>query len=164
MARSNHGLKQVLRHAQELLQYICSKGIFFKNHYNSLFPEDLSSSSSSPRVNKEKETLPDVNPPKEVLVEKMGLPSGLDCSSFRDSSDLMVKTGHRIITLEFDDDRKLMGVIVFSNIWKKSLLVKELQWALLRMLMKKLETGSGNEKLNDINSMLKKCYNPRPPE
>lgn len=39
-------------------------------------------------------------------------------------SKALVKTGHKIITLEFDGDRKLMGVIVFSNIGKKSLLVK----------------------------------------
>ncbi|PWA41741.1 ER-type Ca2+-ATPase 2 [Artemisia annua] len=66
----------------------------------------------------------------KVLVEKMGLPSGLDSSSSTTSSDLMgcsqawVKTGSRIATLEFDRDRKSMGVIVSSNSGKKSLLVK----------------------------------------
>ncbi|PWA91006.1 DNA binding,ATP binding protein [Artemisia annua] len=66
----------------------------------------------------------------KVLIEKMGLLSGLDSSSSRGSSDLMgcsqvlVKTGHRITTLEFDGDRKSMGLIVFSNSGKSSLFAK----------------------------------------
>ncbi|KAI3786997.1 hypothetical protein L1987_41138 [Smallanthus sonchifolius] len=66
----------------------------------------------------------------KVLVEKMGLPSGLDSGSSTDYRDLMGcsqawdKTQRRIATLEFDRDRKSMGVIVSSNSGKKSLLVK----------------------------------------
>ncbi|XP_076958688.1 calcium-transporting ATPase 4, endoplasmic reticulum-type-like [Bidens hawaiensis] len=64
----------------------------------------------------------------KVLVEKMGLPSGLDSDSA--TGDLMGcsrawgKIQRRIATLEFDRDRKSMGVIVSSNSGKKSLLVK----------------------------------------
>ncbi|KAJ0560300.1 putative P-type Ca(2+) transporter [Helianthus annuus] len=66
----------------------------------------------------------------KVLVEKMGLPSGLDSGSSTGDSDLMAcshawdKIERRIATLEFDRDRKSMGVIVSSNSGEKSLLVK----------------------------------------
>ncbi|XP_061353938.1 calcium-transporting ATPase 1, endoplasmic reticulum-type-like [Gastrolobium bilobum] len=65
----------------------------------------------------------------KVLVEKMGLPEGssgacsprsalLRCCNWWNKSD------RRIATLEFDHDRKSMGVIVDSGEGKKSLLVK----------------------------------------
>ncbi|PKI68180.1 hypothetical protein CRG98_011479 [Punica granatum] len=64
----------------------------------------------------------------KVLVEKMGLPEGshgstssyelLGCCQWWNKSD------RRIATLEFDRDRKSMGVIVNSGSGKKSLLVK----------------------------------------
>ncbi|KAI7744294.1 hypothetical protein M8C21_031072, partial [Ambrosia artemisiifolia] len=66
----------------------------------------------------------------KVLVEKMGLPSGLDSGSSTGDSDLMGcsrawdKIERRIATLEFDRDRKSMGVIVSSNTGEKTLLVK----------------------------------------
>lgn len=62
----------------------------------------------------------------KVLVEKMGLPEGSSAST----SDLLrccqrwSETEKRIATLEFDRDRKSMGVIVKSSSGKNSLLVK----------------------------------------
>ncbi|KAI3909680.1 hypothetical protein MKW98_014097 [Papaver atlanticum] len=64
----------------------------------------------------------------KVLVEKMGLPEGLDRSS--SASDVLScckrwgVVEHRIATLEFDRDRKSMGVIVNSSSGKNTLLVK----------------------------------------
>ncbi|KAK4761956.1 hypothetical protein SAY87_029840 [Trapa incisa] len=64
----------------------------------------------------------------KVLVEKMGLPEGFHRSA---SSDELLgccqcwnENYGRIATLEFDRDRKSMGVIVKSGSGKKSLLVK----------------------------------------
>ncbi|RDY08862.1 Calcium-transporting ATPase 4, endoplasmic reticulum-type, partial [Mucuna pruriens] len=66
----------------------------------------------------------------KVLVEKMGLPEGskdvplantptlLRCCEWWNEHD------HRIATLEFDRDRKSMGVVVDSGLGKRSLLVK----------------------------------------
>ncbi|KAK9291235.1 hypothetical protein L1049_009423 [Liquidambar formosana] len=66
-----------------------------------------------------------------VLVEKMGLPKGShDDQSSSSTGDLLRccqqwnKIEKRIATLEFDRDRKSMGVIVNSRSGKKSLLVK----------------------------------------
>ncbi|CAK9327056.1 unnamed protein product [Citrullus colocynthis] len=66
----------------------------------------------------------------KVLVEKMGLPEGYDSSSATVNGDVLRccqawnKNEQRIATLEFDRDRKSMGVITNSNSGKKSLLVK----------------------------------------
>ncbi|KAL3518277.1 hypothetical protein ACH5RR_020866 [Cinchona calisaya] len=66
----------------------------------------------------------------KVLSEKMGLPAGLDSVSSSARSDglrcsnIWNKIEKRIATLEFDRDRKSMGVIVHSNSGSKSLLVK----------------------------------------
>ncbi|CAI9778792.1 unnamed protein product [Fraxinus pennsylvanica] len=66
----------------------------------------------------------------KVLVEKMGLPSGLPsgASSGYDGvlncSYTWNRIEQRIATLEFDRDRKSMGVIARSSSGKKSLLVK----------------------------------------
>lgn len=66
----------------------------------------------------------------KVLVEKMGLPEGFDqfSSSGHDDtlrcSQLWNSSERRIATLEFDRDRKSMGVIANSSSGKKSLLVK----------------------------------------
>ncbi|KAK4492018.1 hypothetical protein RD792_002806 [Penstemon davidsonii] len=66
----------------------------------------------------------------KVLVEKMGLSNelGFDTSSGYDGvlrcSYTWNKIEQRIATLEFDRDRKSMGVIVSSSSGKKSLLVK----------------------------------------
>ncbi|XP_041023086.1 calcium-transporting ATPase 1, endoplasmic reticulum-type-like [Juglans microcarpa x Juglans regia] len=65
----------------------------------------------------------------KVLVEKMGLPEGSNHESTSRSAllrccQLWNEYEHRIATLEFDRDRKSMGVIVNSKSGKKSLLVK----------------------------------------
>uniref|UniRef100_A0A5B6YJB1 P-type Ca(2+) transporter n=1 Tax=Davidia involucrata TaxID=16924 RepID=A0A5B6YJB1_DAVIN len=66
----------------------------------------------------------------KVLVEKMGLPDGLDSGSSSGYGDVLCccqtwnKLERRIATLEFDRDRKSMGVIVSSSSGRKSLLVK----------------------------------------
>ncbi|XP_050230437.1 calcium-transporting ATPase 1, endoplasmic reticulum-type-like [Mercurialis annua] len=64
----------------------------------------------------------------KVLVEKMGFPGGLESSSGHEDvlrcCQLWNKMEQRIATLEFDRDRKSMGVIVNSSSGKKALLVK----------------------------------------
>lgn len=65
----------------------------------------------------------------KVLVEKMGVPKGfeLDSPSKVDvlrCCELWKQVEHRIATLEFDRDRKSMGVIVDSSSGRKLLLVK----------------------------------------
>ncbi|XP_010521805.1 PREDICTED: calcium-transporting ATPase 4, endoplasmic reticulum-type-like isoform X1 [Tarenaya hassleriana] len=66
----------------------------------------------------------------KVLVEKMGFPERLNKASPLADEDflrccrLWSKLEQRIATLEFDRDRKSMGVIVDSNSGKKLLLVK----------------------------------------
>ncbi|XP_047319901.1 calcium-transporting ATPase 1, endoplasmic reticulum-type-like [Impatiens glandulifera] len=66
----------------------------------------------------------------KVMAEKMGLPNGLDAGKNPISSDplrccqIWNKLAKRIATLEFDRDRKSMGVIVSSESGRKSLLVK----------------------------------------
>ncbi|KAL8129004.1 hypothetical protein V2J09_018159 [Rumex salicifolius] len=65
----------------------------------------------------------------KVMVEKMGLPRELDDGASSDSHVLRCchvwsKFERRIATLEFDRDRKSMGVIASSRSGRKSLLVK----------------------------------------
>ncbi|KAG9129598.1 hypothetical protein Leryth_014447 [Lithospermum erythrorhizon] len=66
----------------------------------------------------------------KVLVEKMGLPSGVEDGSFSGGSDVLrcstiwKRMETRIATLEFDRDRKSMGVVVRSTSGNKSLFVK----------------------------------------
>ncbi|TQD74108.1 hypothetical protein C1H46_040359 [Malus baccata] len=66
----------------------------------------------------------------KVLVEKMGLPEGSKGAESSNERDLLgccqkwSELECRIATLEFDRDRKSMGVIVNSRSGKKSLLVK----------------------------------------
>ncbi|XP_022997896.1 calcium-transporting ATPase 1, endoplasmic reticulum-type-like [Cucurbita maxima] len=65
----------------------------------------------------------------KVLVEKMGLPEGYDSTSASIGDvlrccDVWNKNEQRIATLEFDRDRKSMGVITNASSGKKSLLVK----------------------------------------
>ncbi|XVE79667.1 hypothetical protein DITRI_Ditri14bG0076400 [Diplodiscus trichospermus] len=64
----------------------------------------------------------------KVLVEKMGFPEGYGSSSGHGDPlrccQLWNKMEQRIATLEFDRDRKSMGVIVNSSSGRKSLLVK----------------------------------------
>ncbi|KAL0347253.1 UNVERIFIED_CONTAM: Calcium-transporting ATPase 1, endoplasmic reticulum-type [Sesamum calycinum] len=67
----------------------------------------------------------------KVLVEKMGIPKELDTGLHSNPGDILRKMLHameyynsRIATLEFDRDRKSMGVIAKSISGKRSLLVK----------------------------------------
>ncbi|KAI8009425.1 hypothetical protein LOK49_LG06G02549 [Camellia lanceoleosa] len=67
----------------------------------------------------------------KVMVEKMGLPDGLDSGTSKGYGDVLrccrtwSKIERWIATLEFDHDRKSMGVIVSSSSRRKSLLVKD---------------------------------------
>ncbi|KAJ0028890.1 hypothetical protein Pint_35513 [Pistacia integerrima] len=73
----------------------------------------------------------------KVLVEKMGLPAGFSDASAITGDDILRccrkwnEYEKRIATLEFDRDRKSMGVIVNSRSGKKSLLVKVFLLSLL---------------------------------
>ncbi|KAJ0088657.1 hypothetical protein Patl1_32015 [Pistacia atlantica] len=73
----------------------------------------------------------------KVLVEKMGLPAGFSDASAITGDDILRccckwnEYEKRIATLEFDHDRKSMGVIVNSRSGKKSLLVKVFLLSLL---------------------------------
>ncbi|XAR60524.1 Calcium-transporting ATPase [Bertholletia excelsa] len=66
----------------------------------------------------------------KVMVEKMGIPNGLDSGASSDHDEVLRccqtwnKLERRIATLEFDRNRKSMGVIVSSSSGKKLLLVK----------------------------------------
>ncbi|XP_028054066.1 calcium-transporting ATPase, endoplasmic reticulum-type-like isoform X2 [Camellia sinensis] len=66
----------------------------------------------------------------QVMVKKMGLPDGLDFGTSKGYGDVLrccqtwSKIERRIATLEFDHDRKSMGVIVRSSSGRKSLFVK----------------------------------------
>ncbi|XAR59035.1 Calcium-transporting ATPase [Bertholletia excelsa] len=66
----------------------------------------------------------------KVMVEKMGVPDGLESGASSCHGDLLRccqtwnEVERRIATLEFDRDRKSMGVIVSSSSGRKSLLVK----------------------------------------
>ncbi|KAL7175363.1 hypothetical protein ACSBR2_029044 [Camellia fascicularis] len=66
----------------------------------------------------------------QVMVEKMGLPDVLDSGTSKGYGDVLrccqtwSKIEGRIATLEFDHDRKSMGVIESSSSGRKSLLVK----------------------------------------
>ncbi|KAL7240077.1 hypothetical protein ACSBR2_005861 [Camellia fascicularis] len=78
----------------------------------------------------------------EVMVEKMGLPDGLDSGTSKGYGDVLrccwmwSKIERQIATLEFDRDRKSMGVIVSSSSRRKSLLVKMDLVAFTRLLHK----------------------------
>jgi Ca2+-transporting ATPase len=84
----------------------------------------------------------------KVLVEKMGLPEGSNHSSSSPQdaqccSQLWNKLEQRIATLEFDRDRKSMGVIANSSSGKKSLLVKgAVEYVLERSSFVQLLDGS----------------------
>ncbi|KAL7253146.1 hypothetical protein ACSBR1_007634 [Camellia fascicularis] len=77
-----------------------------------------------------------------VMVEKMGLPDGLDSGTSKGYGDVLrccrmwSKIERRIATLMFDRDRKSMGVIVSSSSRRKSLLVKMDLVAFTRFLHK----------------------------
>ncbi|KAG7964658.1 hypothetical protein I3843_09G182000 [Carya illinoinensis] len=105
----------------------------------------------------------------KVLVEKMGLPEGFNHESTSRSAllrycELWNEYEHRIATLEFDRDRKSMGVIVNSKSGKKSLLVKEMSTGALRCLgfaykddLREFETYDGNEDHHAHELLLNPC-------
>ncbi|KAL7251653.1 hypothetical protein ACSBR1_013492 [Camellia fascicularis] len=78
----------------------------------------------------------------QVMVEKMGLPDGLDSGTSKGYGNVLrccrmwSKIERRIATLMFDRDRKSMGVIVSSSSRRKSLLVKMDLVAFTRLLHK----------------------------
>ncbi|KAL9275609.1 Calcium-transporting ATPase 4, endoplasmic reticulum-type-like protein, partial [Drosera capensis] len=106
----------------------------------------------------------------KVLVEKMGLPNGLDPVSSSRNGDVLAssaawnKLEHRIATLEFDRDRKSMGVIVSSSSGRKTLLVKGAVESLLERSsfvqladgsIVDLDEGTRNEILTSLEKMSK---------
>ncbi|GLU02427.1 hypothetical protein SLE2022_196780 [Rubroshorea leprosula] len=99
----------------------------------------------------------------KVLVEKMGFPKGYgssECAGPQRCSQLWNKMEQRIATLEFDRDRKSMGVIVNSSSGRKSLLVKgAVENVLERSSCVQLCDGSTVELDSDFRSIILRSLN-----